>query len=1805
MNTLSRIQHLIKLAIKNLWEQLWTKNDVPEENKLTHNFKDGKGRVSAIPYDNIGIKNDFSNITVQNELANNNDNVGINSDITKVELKTILADGCDNVGISNGFTEIKCVPAPIILEIQNEVQDKIEKIIPRKTQALPGQDFEFEIVFVKNYYYMEGDILPSYGVLSSDGKTLTVNSSSDLTIRLILAPNPQDWSKDRQDPSAKQEDTDVLLKAVPQDGCDTTYTLEKSSIEDWFHCIKFNNNCPTFLTSPTTYTPTILSTANTYDFNFKYNPGYDHNDIIIDISEPDVYYEYYSYDNKDYNIDQPIPSDYVKLAYIENTSDCYIDTGVKILSTDVVEAIANVKSSTSTSYKCLFGARQSSFVNNFFVFTRMNSQARACYARCNQEVWASSMTYDTDIKFIADSNSLKILNLDNEILHQIDVTGTACETTPVTCFIFDGNNNGNRDNSKCEGKIYSFKISDNDGNVKYHFIPAKRKSDLLIGLYEVIHGTFHTSKSSNTFGYQPVKIDDTRIKFKNITKDCTITINKSPKYDSPTNLIEENEIIYNYTLENSSIEDYFWVITETNNATDYMSVDATYKTPRCGADSSYVLTYKTGYDNNDISATTTEGMVAEIGESHYIAYNESEIPEGYSVIPGINNDSSNAYYKTGYIPQQGDTVICYAQVSSNYYTSPCYLFGARNSASNKSLVFYSRYNGDNNFAYERCSGAVQFSRAVDTLLKIECNDTGCITDYATGVRTINTSGTVVNSDYDIWLFDCNNANNVQGTTRGIIYKFTVKHADGTLAINLIPVKRDSDSALGFYDTVSGKFIGLSRGTVTIAAAPVYKSLVTLSNITKDSKITFSKNNDSRKSFEINDDSELEYTYSFEASSIEDYFWYVQQSNNVSHIATFDATYKTPRAYTDKPSNATYIVTYKNGCDNDQLYVEADNGAVATLNDTMHISYGIIPDEYDQVPGLINNDSSTYFRIYDPKEGSYKVKYSDRIECYANIYETRPSYPCYLFGAKQATGTNSMAFYGRNTANNNFAYERNSPETNMSCVYGQLLKINCDLYGVKYTNGYNTWEYKTDPKLYLEYDDSDYNPDVTLPNGYLKVSHINKKNLSKAFINACVKIKHDDKVELITNVSNKGTRSTNALYGSSIGNGITVAYNTNKTYPYPMTYDQANGYWKNTNQGYHSTNSELEFKMAVSGTLVLDVTQSSESGCDYLFILKNGSQVATTSGLSGARTITLTGLAINDVIRIYYRKDGSVNTGSDTATIKLKYNDIVLSSEFEAGSYTNTNTLYTATNGIISKKTATVGSSKFKFNDTVKIKTDETSVAWYNMKDELISSMTIPCEHEEIIYDTYILGINDTDTLVDPDGTCDICLYSFKIYDNADNLVKYFVPAVKSEDNSVGLYDIVSDMFYTSSNDDVFEYREIGDIHYYSDDCVNEMYLFGCNENGSRKYPIYGIIYKFTIYSEDNIPMVNLIPAKRKADGVLGFYDTVSDYFILPSAGKVTEAAIPSFLGGLYVTNITTDTKVTIKPAPKIEYDLIEDSIIDYDYKLLAGNIEDWFYVVKLVNNCPNAISFGNYAYGNMYTVRKNGNLNITPTYITGYDASNFTINTGTLTNTSWTVNNIANDMTITISLNDYHDPVINSDDDLGIFTDGLHDNINQYRVVNGDGTAIKSYTYISSEPGEISNKTIWAFSPEDINIIGFDPTDVPGEKVRATYVCNDDNMTEIIKSIKLGDYNVYEHTVTFKNQFRLEPNVQYMFKVRDKSDTGKLIAVSKDSNHANIICSDNEVTIEDNNYYFNWNEANKYIINGNYEIYFKINGNKI
>lgn len=182
---------------------------------------------------------------------------------------------------------------------------------------------------------------------------------------------------------------------------------------------------------------------------------------------------------------QGLPSAYERLEYIENTSTAYIDTGVKPKYTFDYEIKTNAETGN-----IVFGC---GYTNDYTDYRFFCTQGRKLYFDVGSGGRIISPQAVTTI-YHAKFGNYYIQDLDNE-------------SNKVTGSTFGENMNNASLSSNLfllhgygyiKAKVFLLKINDNDELIR-DFIPAKRKSDGTIGMYDLIGRKFYTSPNGVAF----------------------------------------------------------------------------------------------------------------------------------------------------------------------------------------------------------------------------------------------------------------------------------------------------------------------------------------------------------------------------------------------------------------------------------------------------------------------------------------------------------------------------------------------------------------------------------------------------------------------------------------------------------------------------------------------------------------------------------------------------------------------------------------------------------------------------------------------------------------------------------------------------------------------------------------------------------------------------------------------------------------------------------------------------------------------------------------------------------------------------------------------------------------------------------------------------------------------------------------------------------------------------------------------------------------------------------------------------------
>lgn len=190
-----------------------------------------------------------------------------------------------------------------------------------------------------------------------------------------------------------------------------------------------------------------------------------------------------------------IPNEYQQVEYIESTGSQYIDTRYKLTSN-------NLQINTK-----IYTANMPS-VEQDIVSNQDNTNGRFILGLYNKRVFLynknENVSYNNAYSSVFDgSQTLEIQANISGTIKKINVNGTDFAITINDYNIYSSNNNiilfsDTNNANKFIGKLYYLKLYDNNVLVR-DYIPCYRKSDSVVGLYDIVNGSFYTYGGENPF----------------------------------------------------------------------------------------------------------------------------------------------------------------------------------------------------------------------------------------------------------------------------------------------------------------------------------------------------------------------------------------------------------------------------------------------------------------------------------------------------------------------------------------------------------------------------------------------------------------------------------------------------------------------------------------------------------------------------------------------------------------------------------------------------------------------------------------------------------------------------------------------------------------------------------------------------------------------------------------------------------------------------------------------------------------------------------------------------------------------------------------------------------------------------------------------------------------------------------------------------------------------------------------------------------------------------------------------------------
>ena len=181
---------------------------------------------------------------------------------------------------------------------------------------------------------------------------------------------------------------------------------------------------------------------------------------------------------------------YDRLDYLQSTGTQYIDTDIKAQGSLRIDADFKFN---ELGDGALFGGRNTNYTNYFIFASDPSNNLISSY---NQEI---NNVGSTDLLRHTVSKRKGTTYIDN--VSKATVTDSDFVSSS-NVFIY-ARSHGGTAQALCKANIYSLKIYENDVLVR-NFIPAKRKTDNVLGLFDIVYQTFYTNSGSGTFYYGEV-----------------------------------------------------------------------------------------------------------------------------------------------------------------------------------------------------------------------------------------------------------------------------------------------------------------------------------------------------------------------------------------------------------------------------------------------------------------------------------------------------------------------------------------------------------------------------------------------------------------------------------------------------------------------------------------------------------------------------------------------------------------------------------------------------------------------------------------------------------------------------------------------------------------------------------------------------------------------------------------------------------------------------------------------------------------------------------------------------------------------------------------------------------------------------------------------------------------------------------------------------------------------------------------------------------------------------------------------------
>lgn len=186
-----------------------------------------------------------------------------------------------------------------------------------------------------------------------------------------------------------------------------------------------------------------------------------------------------------------VPEEYSRLDYIQSNGAQWIDTGVHTKNGNKVIADLEFISLGNTA---IFGTYTGDYLATFGLSASNKWEYRDSLSwRTASQTAALNTRYTIEFVYGLNSQYLKVNN--TNVISNTYILST--NTSSVNAALFARKTSGIECLARI--KLYNFQFWEDENTLTRNFIPVKRKSDNVIGMYDIVNNVFYTNNGSSTF----------------------------------------------------------------------------------------------------------------------------------------------------------------------------------------------------------------------------------------------------------------------------------------------------------------------------------------------------------------------------------------------------------------------------------------------------------------------------------------------------------------------------------------------------------------------------------------------------------------------------------------------------------------------------------------------------------------------------------------------------------------------------------------------------------------------------------------------------------------------------------------------------------------------------------------------------------------------------------------------------------------------------------------------------------------------------------------------------------------------------------------------------------------------------------------------------------------------------------------------------------------------------------------------------------------------------------------------------------